>query len=57
LANDILVGGYGIDLGHVFCGESFLKVSNASKVAFIALVNHKKKKITSYWIAKFIIHI
>ena len=34
-----LVGGlYGIDLGHVFCGESmFSKVSNASKVGFIAL--------------------
>lgn len=34
-----LVGGlYGIDLGHIFCGESmFSKVSNASKVAFIAL--------------------
>lgn len=34
-----LVGGlYGIDLGHVFCGESmFSKVSNASKTAFIAL--------------------
>ncbi|MFV8352880.1 leucyl/phenylalanyl-tRNA--protein transferase [Flavobacterium sp. XS2P14] len=44
--NDILVGGlYGIDLGHVFCGESmFSKVSNASKVAFIALVNHLKKE-------------
>lgn len=39
-----LVGGlYGIDLGHIFCGESmFSKVSNASKVAFIALVNHLK---------------
>ena len=38
--NDQLVGGlYGIDLGHVFCGESmFSIVSNASKVAFIALV-------------------
>lgn len=37
--NDELVGGlYGIDLGHVFCGESmFSKVSNASKVAFIIL--------------------
>lgn len=36
---DILVGGlYGIDLGHVFCGESmFSKVSNASKFAFIKL--------------------
>lgn len=44
--NDILVGGlYGIDLGHVFCGESmFSKVSNASKVAFIALVNQLKKE-------------
>ena len=43
--NDELVGGlYGIDLGHVFCGESmFSKVSNASKVAFIALVNQLKK--------------
>jgi leucyl/phenylalanyl-tRNA--protein transferase len=38
--NNQLVGGlYGIDLGHVFCGESmFSIVSNASKVAFIALV-------------------
>lgn len=42
--NDQLVGGlYGIDLGHVFCGESmFSKVSNASKVAFITLANHLK---------------
>jgi leucyl/phenylalanyl-tRNA---protein transferase len=44
--NDKLVGGlYGIDLGHIFCGESmFSKVSNASKVAFIALVNQLKEK-------------
>ena len=43
--NDELVGGlYGIDLGSVFCGESmFSKVSNASKVAFIALVNQLKE--------------
>ncbi|KIA87265.1 leucyl/phenylalanyl-tRNA--protein transferase [Flavobacterium sp. AED] len=43
--DDELVGGlYGVDLGHVFCGESmFSKVSNASKVAFIALVNQLKK--------------
>ena len=43
--NDALVGGlYGIDMNHVFCGESmFSKVSNASKVAFIALVNQLKK--------------
>lgn len=42
--NDELVGGlYGIDLGHVFCGESmFSLVSNASKAAFIALVNELK---------------
>ncbi|HEY6142166.1 MAG TPA: leucyl/phenylalanyl-tRNA--protein transferase [Flavobacterium sp.] len=42
--NDELVGGlYGIDLRHIFCGESmFSKVSNASKVAFIALVNQLK---------------
>ena len=42
--NEKLVGGlYGIDLGHVFCGESmFSLVSNASKVAFIALVNQLK---------------
>ena len=40
----ILVGGlYGVDLGHFFCGESmFSTVSNASKVAFISLVNHLK---------------
>lgn len=42
--NNELVGGlYGIDLGHVFCGESmFSKVSNASKVAFITLVENLK---------------
>lgn len=34
-----LAGGlYGVDLGHVFCGESmFSKVANASKAAFIFL--------------------
>ncbi|MBC7847876.1 MAG: leucyl/phenylalanyl-tRNA--protein transferase [Flavobacterium sp.] len=44
--NDELVGGlYGVDLGHIFCGESmFSKVSNASKIAFIALVNQLKEK-------------
>ncbi|TDD78522.1 leucyl/phenylalanyl-tRNA--protein transferase [Flavobacterium caseinilyticum] len=42
--DEVLVGGlYGIDLGNIFCGESmFSKVSNASKVAFIALVNQLK---------------
>lgn len=41
-----LVGGlYGIDLGHVFCGESmFSLVSNASKVAFISLVKKLGKE-------------
>ena len=43
--NGELVGGlYGVDIGHIFCGESmFSKVSNASKVAFIALVDHLQK--------------
>ena len=43
--NNELVGGlYGIDLGHIFCGESmFSTISNASKVGFIALVNQLKK--------------
>lgn len=44
--DEVLVGGlYGIDLGHVFCGESmFSKVSNTSKTAFISLVNYLKKE-------------
>lgn len=44
--NEALVGGlYGVDLGNVFCGESmFSKVSNASKVAFIALTNQLKEQ-------------
>lgn len=42
--DDQLVGGlYGIDLGHIFCGESmFSVVANASKIAFDFLVNHLK---------------
>lgn len=41
-----LVGGlYGVDLGHVFCGESmFSKRSNASKFAFIHLAQDLQKK-------------
>lgn len=41
---NILVGGlYGVNMHPVFCGESmFSKVSNASKMAFIALVNYLK---------------
>lgn len=44
--NEELVGGlYGVDLGHVFCGESmFSKTSNASKIAFVTLINHLKEK-------------
>ena len=44
--DDELVGGlYGVDLGHVFCGESmFSKVPNASKVAFVKLVEYLKEK-------------
>lgn len=40
-----LVGGlYGIDLGHVFSGESmFSKVPNASKVAFVKLIDYLKE--------------
>lgn len=43
--NNELVGGlYGVDLGHVFCGESmFSKVPNASKVAFVKLIEHLKE--------------
>lgn len=43
--NEELVGGlYGVDLGHVFCGESmFSKVSNASKVAFVTLIKYLKE--------------
>ncbi len=44
--NKELVGGlYGIDLGHVFCGESmFSNISNASKVAFIYLTQKLEKE-------------
>ena len=44
--NDALVGGlYGIDLGTIFCGESmFSKVSNASKVAFVTLIEKLKNE-------------
>ena len=44
--DDKLVGGlYGIDMGHVFCGESmFSEVSNASKFAFIKLAQEFQEK-------------
>ena len=44
--NDVLVGGlYGVDLGHIFCGESmFSTSSNASKFAFIHLAQELQEK-------------
>lgn len=44
--NGTLVGGfYGIDLGHIFCGESmFSRVSNASKAGFINFVLKNQDK-------------
>lgn len=44
--NDELVGGlYGVDLGTIFCGKSmFSKVPNASKVAFVKLIEYLKDK-------------
>ncbi|WP_417352541.1 leucyl/phenylalanyl-tRNA--protein transferase [Flavobacterium alkalisoli] len=45
--NELVGGLYGVDLGHIFCGESmFSKASNASKIAFIALV--KQLEIAGY---------
>ncbi|NNE76513.1 MAG: leucyl/phenylalanyl-tRNA--protein transferase [Pricia sp.] len=43
--NELVGGLYGIDLGHVFCGESmFSRVSNASKFAFIQLAQELERK-------------
>jgi leucyl/phenylalanyl-tRNA--protein transferase len=43
--NELVGGLYGIDLGHVFCGESmFSKVSNASKFAFVYLIQKLEKE-------------
>lgn len=42
--SDLVGGLYGVDLGHIFCGESmFSKVPNASKVAFISLVQYLRE--------------
>ena len=45
-AGERLAGGlYGVSLGKCFFGESmFTRVSNASKVAFVVLVNHLKSQ-------------
>lgn len=43
--NELVGGLYGIDLGHIFCGESmFSKISNASKAGFIYLVQKLKNE-------------
>lgn len=44
--NEQLVGGlYGVDMGHVFCGESMFSLStNASKFAFIKLAQELRSK-------------
>lgn len=43
--NELVGGLYGVDLGHVFCGESmFSNVPNASKFAFIRMVETLEKK-------------
>lgn len=43
--NELVGGLYGVDLGHVFCGESmFSKTSNASKYAFIHLAQDLQQK-------------
>ncbi|GLU43519.1 leucyl/phenylalanyl-tRNA--protein transferase [Allomuricauda sp. NBRC 101325] len=44
--DDLLVGGlYGVDLGHVFCGESMFSLEpNASKFAFIKMVQEFAEK-------------
>ena len=41
-----LVGGlYGVDAGGVFCGESmFFKLPNASKLALLFLIDHLRKR-------------
>ena len=42
---ELVGGGYGINIGNVFCGESmFAKKSNASKVALYFLVQRLKEK-------------
>ena len=42
---ELVGGGYGINIGNIFCGESmFAKKSDASKVAFYFLVKRLKEK-------------
>jgi leucyl/phenylalanyl-tRNA--protein transferase len=44
IGDELVGGGYGVIVGDIFCGESmFSKVSGASKVAFVALVERLKQ--------------
>lgn len=44
--NELVGGAYGVEVKHVFCGESmFSKVSNASKVALITLCQSGRYKL------------
>jgi leucyl/phenylalanyl-tRNA--protein transferase len=54
--DDKLVGGlYGVSIGKCFFGESmFAEVSNASKAAFITLVNHLNEK--GFWLIDCQVH-
>ena len=41
---ELVCGLYGVDLGHIFCGESmFSKVPNSSKIAFVTLIQYLKE--------------
>jgi leucyl/phenylalanyl-tRNA--protein transferase len=44
IGDELVGGGYGVVVGDIFCGESmFSKVSGASKVAFVKLVQRLEK--------------
>jgi len=46
LSTELVGGLYGLEIGNIFCGESmFSKVSNASKIAFIHLVQSEKYQL------------
>jgi leucyl/phenylalanyl-tRNA--protein transferase len=46
---ELVGGGYGINIGNIFCGESmFAKKSDASKVAFYHLVKRLKSNSFKY---------
>ena len=46
LDNGLVGGLYGVEIGNIFCGESmFAKISNASKVAFIHLIQSQQYRL------------